>query len=37
MKLPLGFLGPGDWQLTLIRDGDGDRTFDASTRAVDGP
>ncbi len=34
MKLPLAFLGPGAWQLTLIRDGDDDRTFDASTRAV---
>jgi alpha-glucosidase len=34
MTLPLAFLGPGDWQMMLIRDGDGDRTFDASTRAV---
>jgi len=32
MKLPLGFLGAGAWQLTLIRDGADDRTFDASTR-----
>ena len=32
MKLPLDFLGAGAWQLTLIRDGADDRTFDASTR-----
>ena len=34
VPLSLAFLGSGDWQLTLIRDGDSDRTFDTSSRAV---
>jgi alpha-glucosidase len=34
VPLSLAFLGSGDWQLTLIRDGDSDRTFDTSSRTV---
>ena len=34
MKVPLAFLGPGAWEVTLIRDGSDDRTFEASTRFV---
>lgn len=32
----LAFLGSDSWQMTLIRDGAEDRTFDSSTRAVTG-
>ena len=30
----LDFLRSGSWTLTLIRDGDSDRTFDSSSRGV---
>ena len=33
-RVPLSFLGPGTWTVTTIRDGSGDRAFDAATRNV---
>jgi alpha-glucosidase len=33
-RVPFGFLGSGAWTVVLIRDGVGDRAFDASTRQL---
>jgi alpha-glucosidase len=33
-RVPLAFLGPGAWSVTLIRDGASERSFEASTRDV---
>lgn len=35
-RVPLSFLPAGSFQMTLIRDGADDRTFDSSTRTVTG-
>lgn len=32
--VPLGFHVPGTWSASIIRDGDGDRTFASETKAV---
>jgi hypothetical protein len=33
-RVEMSFLGPGSWQMTLIRDGEDDRTFATASRAV---
>jgi len=33
-RVEMSFLGQGSWQLTLIRDGENDRSFAASARQV---